>query len=57
MSDYPKEAFKVLTAAIALFAAMEIYRPGMVIAFFNLDLVLIFWFLNSIILLLLKDKA
>jgi hypothetical protein len=54
---YINESFRVLTAAIVVFAIMEILWPGMVIAYLNLNLVLIFWFFNSIILLLLKDKA
>ncbi len=56
MEEYFKEIFKALTVALAIFAAMELFWPGMVIAYLNLNLVLIFWFLNSIILLLLKDK-
>ncbi|MFA6107115.1 MAG: hypothetical protein WC745_05620 [Patescibacteria group bacterium] len=56
MQKYFKETFKALTAAVIVFAAMELFWPGMVIAYLNLNLVLIFWFLNSIIILVLDNK-
>jgi len=57
MKIFFKETFKVLTAGMVIFAGLELIWPGMVIAYLNLNLVLIFWFINSIILLLLNDNA
>lgn len=51
MEKYFKETFKAFTAAFVIFAVMELFSPGMVIAYINLNLILILWFLSSIILL------
>ncbi|MFA6393329.1 MAG: hypothetical protein WCW25_00430 [Patescibacteria group bacterium] len=56
MKIFFKETFKVLTAGMVIFAGLELIWPGMVIAYINLNLVLIFWFINSIIILVLTDK-
>ncbi|MDD4271899.1 MAG: hypothetical protein PHF50_03795 [Patescibacteria group bacterium] len=59
MPDRPKtfinyffyELFYVLTAAILIFAGLEIFWPGVVLAYLNLNYVLIFWLVTGIIIL------
>jgi hypothetical protein len=57
MKIFFKETFKVLTAATAIFAIMELFWPGITIAYINLNLVLILWFLNSMIILSLSEET
>ena len=57
MKIFFKETFKVLTAGMVIFAGLELIWPGMVIAYINLNLVLILWFLNSMIILSLSEEA
>jgi len=46
------EFFYVLTGASAVFVLLEIVWPGMVLAYININWVLLFWFLNVILMLL-----
>jgi len=46
------ELFYTLTGAILLFASLEIIWPGMVLAYLNLNYLLIFWLIIGIIILL-----
>lgn len=46
-----KEIFNALTAAIAIFFVLELIWPGMAIAYLNLNIMLIFWLISSIILM------
>lgn len=51
-----KEIFYVLTGALAVFAAMEIIHPYIVLAYFNINYALIFWLATAILLLVIKEK-
>lgn len=46
-----RELFYVLSFAILIFAFLEIFWPGMVLAYLNLNYVLIFWLIAGIIIL------
>jgi hypothetical protein len=46
------ELFYVLTAAILVFVCWEIFWPGIILAYFNLNYLLIFWLVIGIIILL-----
>ncbi len=48
-----REAFYILTIAIVVFSILEFFWPRIVIAYINLNLVLIFWIIISIIILLI----
>lgn len=50
-----KETFYVLTGALIIFTAMELILPGVVLAYININIILLFWILNGIIILL-TDK-
>ncbi len=50
------EFFYVSTAALAIFSALETIKPRSVLNYFNLNILLIIWLLNAIILLLIKPK-
>jgi len=50
------EFFYVLSAAIVIFCFLEILRPRIILNYFNLNILLIIWLLNAIILLLIKNK-
>jgi len=45
------ELFYVLSGAILIFACLEIFWPGIVLAYLNLNYVLIFWLVIGIIIL------
>jgi len=45
------ELFYVLTGAILIFVCLEIFWPGTVLAYLNLNYVLIFWLIIGIIIL------
>lgn len=51
-----EEILRVLTGAIVIFILMEIVWPGIVLAYININWVLIFWLLNVILLLFIKNK-
>ncbi|MBU4257377.1 hypothetical protein KJ586_00120 [Patescibacteria group bacterium] len=46
-----KELFYTLTAALIIFCALELAWPGVVLAYININWVLIFWLIVSIIVL------
>lgn len=46
-----KELFYALTGALLIFCFLEIIRPGVVLAYININWVLIFWLIVSIIVL------
>jgi hypothetical protein len=52
INDFIKEFFYVLTAALLIFVCLEIFWPGIILAYFNLNYLLIIWLLNGIIILL-----
>jgi hypothetical protein len=47
-----KELFYTLTGALAVFVILEIVRPGIVLAYININWVLIFWLLVGILILI-----
>ncbi|PIV50201.1 hypothetical protein CO115_01330 [Candidatus Falkowbacteria bacterium CG_4_9_14_3_um_filter_36_9] len=50
-----KELFYSLTGALGCFVIMEILRPGMVLAYININWVLIFWLIIGILVLTIND--
>ena len=52
-----RELFYVLTGAICIFVILEIMWPGVVLAYINVNWVLIFWLLIGILILFIfKEK-
>ena len=51
-----KEFFYVLTGALLIFIILEIVWPGVVLAYLNLNLLLIFWLVNGIVIIILDKK-
>ncbi len=56
MKQYLQEIFYVLTSALLVFGLLEIFRPGMVIAYFNYNLILIFWLIIGIVILFVSNE-
>jgi hypothetical protein len=52
-----EELFYMLTIALAVFVVMEIIKPRMILNYFNLNILLILWLLNAIILLVNSKKS
>ncbi|MFH1583171.1 MAG: hypothetical protein ABIB72_02535 [Candidatus Falkowbacteria bacterium] len=52
VNNFFYELFYVLTGAVLIFACLEIFWPGIVLAYLNLNYVLIFWLIIGIIILL-----
>lgn len=50
------ELFYVLTGALAVFVILEMVWPGVVLAYANINWVLILWLLNGMIILLINNK-
>ncbi|MDP2708641.1 MAG: hypothetical protein Q8O93_01120 [bacterium] len=48
---YLQELFYALTGAILIFSLLEIAAPGMVLAYFNLNYLLLVWLIAGIIIL------
>jgi hypothetical protein len=46
-----EEIFYVLSGAIAVFVLLEVVWPGVVLAYININWVLIFWLVNVIVIL------
>ncbi|MEA3463990.1 MAG: hypothetical protein U9R14_02875 [Patescibacteria group bacterium] len=51
-----KELFYALTGALAIFIIMEIFWPGIVLAYININWVLIFWLVIGIVILITNSK-
>lgn len=51
INDFFYELFHVLTGAILIFACLEIIWPGVILAYLNLNYVLMFWLIVGIIIL------
>ena len=49
--NFFSELFYVLTGAILIFACLELFYPGVVSAYLNLNYVLIFWLVVGMIIL------
>ncbi|MDD4900675.1 MAG: hypothetical protein PHS62_00995 [Patescibacteria group bacterium] len=50
--NFLQELFYALTGAILIFTFLEIISPGMVLAYFNLNYLLLFWPIIGIIVVL-----
>jgi hypothetical protein len=50
-----KELFYALSGALVVFVAMEIFWPGIVLAYININYVLIFWLGIGILVLLINN--
>ena len=53
---FTTELFYVLTGALVVFSIMELAWDRIVLAYINLNWVLILWVINAIVLLLLTRK-
>ena len=52
-----KEIFYVLAGAMVIFSFMEIIRPNIVLAYLNLNWLLIFWLIIGIFILLIHNDV
>lgn len=50
------EIFIWLTTTLIFFALLELFWPGVVNSFINLNFILIFWMITGIVLLFVKKK-
>lgn len=57
IAPYCQELFYLTSAALLIFTVMEIFWPGIVLAYLNLNYVLLFWLIISIIILLLSNRS
>lgn len=51
-----KEIFYFLTISVLVFAALELFWPNLILAYFNLNLLLILWGIIAIIQLVITKK-
>ena len=51
-----QELFYALTGAILIFAIMELLWSGIVLAYININLVLIFWLIIGIVILVADNR-
>lgn len=51
-----KELFYTLTVALVIFCAFELVWPGIVLAYININWVLIFWLIVGIVVIALNNK-
>jgi len=56
IKPYLLELFYAVSGALAIFAVLEIVWPGIVLAYLNINFVLLFWLIISIIILIIQDK-
>jgi len=47
-----KELFYMITGALVIFCFLEIISPNLVLAYVNINWILIVWFFNGIIILI-----
>ena len=52
MNIFFKELFYMLTGALIIFCFLEIISPNLVLAYININWVLIIWFANGILILI-----
>ena len=50
-----KELFYMLTGALVIFACFELVYPGVVLAYMNYNILLLFWLIIGIIIVLSKN--
>lgn len=46
--EYNRELFYFFSIAIIIFFLLEIFWPGIVLAYFNINILLFFWLINLI---------
>lgn len=46
-----KEFFYILSSAVFIFCGLEIVWPNLILAYFNINYLLLAWFFNAILLL------
>ncbi|MEI7452393.1 MAG: hypothetical protein WCK37_04315 [Candidatus Falkowbacteria bacterium] len=51
-----EELFYALSLAMIVFGVMEALKARSILNYFNLDILLIVWLVNAIILLIIKNK-
>jgi hypothetical protein len=56
MKQLFKEFFYILTTAVVIFFIMELIVPGIVMAYININWVLILWLFNGIVVLIHDKK-
>lgn len=56
IKPYILEIFYTATGALVIFAALEIFWPGIVLAYLNVNIVLTVWLSVGIILLLINNS-
>ncbi len=54
--DILKEIFYVLSASLLIFLIMELVSPNIILAFLNINLVLISWIIIGIMILVNNEK-
>jgi hypothetical protein len=54
--DILKEVFYVLSASLLIFLIMELISPNIILAFLNINLVLISWIIIGIMILVNNEK-
>jgi len=56
MKKYLIEIFYVLTASMIIFSIMELIFPRIILAYFNINWLLIFWLLNGMVILIFNKN-
>lgn len=46
--EYSRELFYFFSIAIIIFFLLEIFWPGIVLAYFNINILLFFWLINLV---------
>ncbi len=51
-----RELFYALTAALIIFVVLELVWPNMILAYININWVLILWLIDGIVVLMMKGE-
>jgi hypothetical protein len=51
-----QELFYILSTAVLIFIIIELLWPRLILAYFNVAYLLILWFINGILLLVIKPN-
>ena len=51
-----REIFYFLSVAIIVFFVLEFFFPGMVLAYFNVNILLFFWIIDLLFILIKKNN-
>lgn len=52
-----QELFYAITAALFIFIIMEIIKPDMVQAYLSVNILLLLWLINGMVLLVINNKS